>query len=406
LVYQPHLSTWSCNITLTAFFKTLKKVIGIEDRVSAVIKNPTSISFHIIPSFRPRHEISAEEATDEEHYLTSLCLKYVTELERSRPHRADETGTSNISGRIHSIRQMIVGKSASVVKAEADLGNPEAAFDYGIRILVGLAGKYDRTLARNYLIKALSSPNASDELKCTAHSSLIDWYVFGAETLPQRYLFTASHHANIAASLSRRIPSNGGVSVPPSVLWFMSRVFSPFSGTVPELCYFFKDAQKAMDDRDAEITREKKKTEVKRLKNPKRYRCAAVGCVIEADAGKMLMRCSGKCDVDKKPSYCTKECQKADWTNHKSFCKPGMPCSVIDADNSGEGFKTVPSMMQVKGGAIQVPITLSGGTTMRVASSTIDPKLLKEVKDQIEALSGQRPVSLPQNMTFELNRFQ
>jgi hypothetical protein len=298
---------------------------------------------------------------------------------------------------------MVLDKPASVVKAEADLGNPEAAFDYGTRILVGLGCKYDRTLARHYLWKVLSSPDASDELKCTAHSSLIDWYVFGAETLPQRYLFAASHHANIAASLCRQIRT-AGVSAPPSVLWFMLRVFTPFSGTVPELCYFFKDAQRAMKERDAEIAREKQKMEVKRLKNPKRYRCAAVGCVIEADAGKMLSRCSGKCDVDKKPSYCSKECQKADWKNHKAFCKPGMPCSVIDADNSGDG--TVPSMLQSKGGAIQVPITLSGGATMRVASSTMNPKLLKEVKNQVETLSEQRPVSFPRNVTFELNRFQ
>jgi hypothetical protein len=153
---------------------------------------------------------------------------------------------------------------------------------------VGLGCEYDRTLVRKYLIKALSS-NASDRLKCAAHSALIDWYVFGVETLPSRYLFAANHHANVAASLSRRVSPDA--SAPPAVLWFMSRVFDPFSEKVPELCYHFKDAQKAMKARDAEITREKEKMEVKRLKNPKRYRCAAVGCVIEADTGKMLSRC-------------------------------------------------------------------------------------------------------------------
>jgi hypothetical protein len=43
---------------------------------------------------------------------------------------------------------------------------------------------------------------------------------------------------------------------------------------------------------------------------------------------------AGRCDKDKKPSYCGKECQKADWLNHKAFCKPGMPCSVIDKEGS------------------------------------------------------------------------
>ena len=115
----------------------------------------------------------------------------------------------------------------------------------------------------------------------------------------------------------------------------MSWVFSPFSEKVPELFYLFKDAQKAMRARDTEITREK--MEAKRLKNPKRYRYAAVGCMIEADTGKMLSRCeyfltcskpffnpgAGKCNIDKKPSYCSKDCQKADWKNYKPFCNPG-----------------------------------------------------------------------------------
>lgn len=131
------ISTTSVNLIMQLhfhrFFQTVKKAIGIEDLISAEIKTPTSISFHIIPAFRQRHEISADEETDEEHYLTSLCLKYLTELERSRPHRAGDTGTSNISRRMRSIRQKIVEKPASVVKAEADRGDPEAAFDYGIR---------------------------------------------------------------------------------------------------------------------------------------------------------------------------------------------------------------------------------------------------------------------------------
>ena len=72
--------------------------------------------------------------------------------------------------------------------------------------------------------------------------------------------------------------------------------------------------------RNRQVEGEKEKTlQLKRLKNPRRYRCAAVGCGVEADSGKMLSRGrsyslsfysvplmrkylkgSGKCDFDKK----------------------------------------------------------------------------------------------------------
>jgi hypothetical protein len=42
-------------------------------------------------------------------------------------------------------------------------------------------------------------------------------------------------------------------------------------------------------------------------------------------------------------------------------------------------------MLQSQAGALQVPVYLNGGSTMHVASLTMDPKLLKEMKDYIEA---------------------
>ena len=119
------------------FFQTLKKVIGIDDWVSVFIRTPTSILFQLVslPS-RPQHESYAAEADDNKN-LTSLFLQYVSELQRSCLSKAEDPNTSiRIARQIHAIWKMVVKKPASVVKGEANDGNPEAAFDYGIRWVI------------------------------------------------------------------------------------------------------------------------------------------------------------------------------------------------------------------------------------------------------------------------------
>ena len=60
----------------------------------------------------------------------------------------------------------------------------------------------------------------------------------------------------------------------------------------PELYLFYKDAQDVYEARNRQVEGEKEKMQLKRLKNPRRYWCAAVGCGVEADSGKMLSRCT------------------------------------------------------------------------------------------------------------------
>ncbi|KAJ7599451.1 hypothetical protein C8J56DRAFT_1158357 [Mycena floridula] len=104
---------------------------------------------------------------------------------------------------------------------------------------------------------------------------------------------------------------------------------------------------------------------------------------IEANTGKRLRQCAGKCDADKKPSYCSKECQRADWRNHKEFCKPGAASSIVD-----QSYADAPSWGSGrKAGAIQVAAHPNTGSQLTMSSSTIDPKMLKEIKDGIEAMS-------------------
>ena len=287
-------------------FRGLMKMVGIKDHISPFISTPMSIVFQ---KLHPRAHPKPSEGEDGK---LELALNYAQELCRSRPLKSNEevgAASLGIVEEIKAVQKMITERPVNLVKAEADAGDPESAFDYGlrcvtfqsslhlfhvsfyVRLLVGLGCEYDRTLARAYIIKALSSTRASDELKCAAHGTLINWYMSADEkTLPTRYLFTASHHANIAASLCRRV-SPPGAPASPAVLWFMSRVFEPHSHNVPELMYFFKDAWRAWEDRTAQMAAGREKMEEKRLKYPNRYRCAAVGCGIEADTGKMLQKC-------------------------------------------------------------------------------------------------------------------
>jgi len=53
----------------------------------------------------------------------------------------------------------------------------------------------------------------------------------------------------------------------------------------------FKHVWKAVAKREGEMEAERNAARLKRLTKPNRYRCATVGCGIEASSGKMLLRC-------------------------------------------------------------------------------------------------------------------
>ena len=69
-------------------------------------------------------------------------------------------------------------------------------------------------------------------------------------------------------------------------------MFERMAKDAPELYLFYKDAQDLYEAGNRQVEGEKEKMQLKRLKNPRRYRCAAVGCGVEADSGRMLSRCS------------------------------------------------------------------------------------------------------------------
>jgi hypothetical protein len=160
------------------------------------------------------------------------------------------------------------------------------------RLYFGIICTRDRPLARSYVVKAITSPDASDELIVIGHGILVEWCIFSTRfNLRYRYIFSASHHANLSARLSRRITPNAALPAPSAVLWFMNTFFEPLSLKNPELYLFFKDGVAAMNERKKQVESGRKKMQQKRMKTPNRYRCAAVGCGVEADSGKMLSKC-------------------------------------------------------------------------------------------------------------------
>lgn len=64
------------------------------------------------------------------------------------------------------------------------------------------------------------------------------------------------------------------------------------------------------DRRNAEVKKRLQQVADKMAKNPIAYRCAAPDCGIQATKKSGLMQCSGPCTLDRKPAYCSKECQR------------------------------------------------------------------------------------------------
>ena len=67
---------------------------------------------------------------------------------------------------------------------------------------------------------------------------------------------------------------------------------------------------RAMDKRTKQYQGAETKRTEKQNRRPNAYVCAGEGCGIEATSKSSLMRCSGPCTGENKPSYCSKDCQR------------------------------------------------------------------------------------------------
>ncbi|THU99783.1 hypothetical protein K435DRAFT_658177 [Dendrothele bispora CBS 962.96] len=341
-------------------YADIKTRIGFKDLVFAAFQTPHSIVF-LNPS-------EYEEITVHDDEEDRIC-EYANQLSNAKLVEEKFDINKRVK-EIEDLARLVENKPLDLVKREADGGNGMSAIDYALRVRNGIGCTPDRAKIREYLVKAIKSPHSNNVTKSIAHSLLINWYTDALKSdygLPVRYVFSAAYHADQAVALAQGKPS-------PVVLLFGQNLMRPHAEQFVQLYAQFKNVWNAVDKRDEEIQTKRTHAQQKRMEKPNRYRCANVGCLIQTDTGKMLQRCSGKCDPDKKPSYCGRE---YDWKNHKPFCKPNQPCSVI-APEPDYGMRRTHS------GAISIPIRQSDGQTMLLSSSTWSAEDLKDFKKELE----------------------
>ncbi|KAJ7645819.1 hypothetical protein B0H17DRAFT_1215856 [Mycena rosella] len=349
-------------------FESMKKMLRMNDMACAAFTAPSGISFSYF-KLAPWVEPKSDEM--------EAAVAYSQRLSSARPLTANRE-LGDFTKEIQATMELLRQRRSATVRAEADAGNPQAGLEYSVRLQYGIQCAPSRALCRQYLIKVITNNKADDTMKSIAHSLLIDWYVQAFEDgqSAARYVHAAAHSADEAVRLASGLSS-------PAVLFFARHVLEKHASVAVELYAQYKHVWEAKDRREAEMAKANNKATLKRMKQPNRYMCANVDCPVSSDSGHMLQQCAGKCDQDKKPSYCGKDCQRADWKNHKPFCRPGAPCSVIERPDA-----KIKGHSSTKDGALKVPITNPDGTTTFISSSTMSSKMLKKMKAQAEAGGG------------------
>ncbi|KAJ4470949.1 hypothetical protein J3R30DRAFT_3710930 [Lentinula aciculospora] len=416
-------------------YKGIVRMLDLPDIARAAFETPTSIAFSTLPVADPEgwlmrlQGISNQTPKDVEFQKIS---DYAQEFMNNEPLPVNSDDNSkrfaHLGETLERIKAITMSSSLEEVRRKADAGDAQHAVDAALRLKYGIKCKSDRTLSREYLIKAALNEQATAQTRSIAHSMLIFWYTGGRKGPARaRFVFAAAYHADEAVRLiSDRFLVSGGaptyMASANALLLAMNTIESLTQDMqVPELLVHFKWIVKASDERKAYIQLEQLAAEKKMMKKPNRYRCARLGCGIEADTGKMLSRCSGKCDPDKKPYYCSKRCREylmfffhpsprmmnpttflfqnkkyayliddttyslpnvlshQDWKNHKPFCRPGAPCSVLSPSTTTVGGGSTSQ------GSIRVPVHHADGTTSLLSTSTMEPEMLKEMGAAMKA---------------------
>ncbi|KAI1790847.1 hypothetical protein LXA43DRAFT_1014298 [Ganoderma leucocontextum] len=167
----------------------------------------------------------------------------------------------------------------------------------------------------------------------------------------------------------------------------------------------FAHLWRAWDVRVAEMDEEKRKREAKLGRAPTAYMCAAQGCGITAKQKKGLMKCAGKCPMERKPHYCGKNCQRKDWKLHKRYCKPDRelgdvpppppPEQPVDLDGIPRLDYNPSDIMQrvdYEGPdrSIEIPLSGRGSRSVTIHSRHFTPEVMRLMRDVIVADNAEK----------------
>ncbi|TCD68863.1 hypothetical protein EIP91_009577 [Steccherinum ochraceum] len=306
--------------------------------------------------------------------------------------------SANFSSNVQMFQQDLKARSGNQVLSSAMAGNPGDAIEAGIRLWSGctLEKNQDRAMewwVRVALDKHSSGTPAPRRLRVHALSCLA-YAQWELKTLPDDEpgvwnidsVYRAAVFADDCVSL-------GFVS--PIVLQIGAKIRELMKvPQIPEARHpRFKNLEflwEAIDARDKEVQKAKQKRDTKVARAPTAYVCAAKGCGIEGTRKSALLKCAGKCPPEMKPSYCSKECQKADWKRHKPVCigkskdavnQPASPTASRDITSVSDDID-LPLRTDGREVSIEVP-NPQGGSTM-MTTRTLEPRVLRDIRELAE----------------------
>ena len=156
----------------------------------------------------------------------------------------------------------------------------------------------------------MSRPLKAKALSCLA-SSYFEQSFLPDETLQIDDLYRAAHLANGSASLGFVSPVVLAIGARVEMIGLRQQATCPFRAVDTSRFAALEFLWKVTDARTGELDKKYQKRDAKVSQAPNLYICAAEGCGIEGTSRSGLLKCSGKCPLGVKASYCSKECQKA-----------------------------------------------------------------------------------------------